>query len=380
MLTRRNSLYFLLGLVLSLAALSLLGSMAESSDLARNFVRFHSGIGLEFNYFATANDIRSIIAPDPADKAKITVIVGGDSVLFGETQKEPVIWTQLLQKKLGDNFRVINLARRGGALNEFGNIATEMLLAEGRPVIYLCNTFPVSFGTPVEHGSYQRTVFNAWQQGYLLDWPARDRKLRTAYWSPMEKFRENAWGALLDRFLYFDEFWNYVAYEHGQTVWNKWLALDSARPLRLAPDGTPDPEWYKAHRYPGGAENQEMMEHLQVYLLSPDDPGWQTARSTIRDEMPSALRAKSLIGIDLISPHYRRQFTTEDQDRYASTVDTMAALLKDEGFHQVFLLGENFDEDDYSDAGHLSVVGGQKLAERLAPEIVKMTAELGYQK
>ena len=123
-----------------------------------------------------------------------------------------------------------------------------------------------------------------------------------------------------------------------------------------------------------------MMEHLQVYLLSPDDPGWQTARSTIRDEMPSALRAKSLIGIDLISPHYRRQFTTEDQDRYASTVDTMAALLKDEGFHQVFLLGENFDEDDYSDAGHLSVVGGQKLAERLAPEIVKMTAELGYQK
>ena len=58
MLTRCNSLYFLLGLVLSLAALSLLGSMAESSDLARNFVRFHSGIGLEFNYFATANDIR----------------------------------------------------------------------------------------------------------------------------------------------------------------------------------------------------------------------------------------------------------------------------------------------------------------------------------
>lgn len=380
MLTRRNSLFFLLGLVLSVTALSLLGSIVESRDLSRNFIRFHLGIGLDFNYFATARDIKSILEDKAPDKAQITVIVGGDSVLFGEGQKDPLIWTQLLQQRLGDDFRVVNLARRGGALNEFGNVAAEMLIKQGRPVIYLCNTFPISFGTPLEYGSYQRTVFDAWQRGYLLDWPARDKKLRAAYWSPLEKFRESAWGTALDRYLYFDELWNYVAYEHSQTVWNKWLALDSARPLRLATDTSADPEWYVAHRYPGGAENQAMVEHLHVYLTSPTDRRWQTARTTIEDEMPSALRARALIGIDLLSPHYLVQFSAEERDRYFSGVDTMAALLKDAGFHRVFQLGENFDEDDYSDAGHLSVLGGQKLAERLAPEIVQLAVELGYRK
>ena len=53
--------YFLLGLVLSLAGLSILGAILVPPDLTAHFVRFHARIGNEYNFFPTAHDIRAIL-------------------------------------------------------------------------------------------------------------------------------------------------------------------------------------------------------------------------------------------------------------------------------------------------------------------------------
>jgi hypothetical protein len=377
-----NARCFLLGLVVSMASLSVLGALIVPPDLTRDFVRFHTGIGIDHNFFPTAHDIRAILDAAAAkdDKPVVTVIVGGTSVFQGTSQSEPLIWTELLQKNLGSGFRVINLAQRAGRPNDFGNFAAEMLIKENKPVIYVCDSMTPQFTIPIEASFYLKTVFDAWQRGYLLDWPARDRKMSDAYWSPLPKYRLDAWGALADRWLNFNGFWSYVAFEYGGTIWDKYRILDSIRPLREARDPEPPPQFYVDRGYPQGALNEQEVKTALSQIFPPGDSRWKIVRDGVDEQMPLPLRALTLTVVDINSPYHLNQLTEDEKAAYLAQADAMAALLKTMGFHDTIVVAKDFVDADYSDRVHLSVNGGRKLADRLAPEIVRMAAELGYEK
>jgi hypothetical protein len=371
---------FLLGVVLSMTLLSALGSILVPPHLIEGFVRFHAGIGPDHNFFPTAHDVRAILDAAEADKRAVTVIVGGTSVFQGTSQSEPLIWTELLQKALGPDYRVVNLAQRAGRPNDFGNLAAEMLLKESKPVLYVCDSMASQFTIPIEASFYLKTVFDTWQRGYLLDWPARDQKMRSALHSPQAKFRSNAWGALADQALNFDGFWSYIAFEYGGTIWDKYRGLDSIEPLRLSPDPEPPPQWYATRSYPSGQEDEQALQVARSQIFTDPAAAWRIVRAGVEEQMPMPLRGETLVVVDLNSPHYVDRLSENDRAAFFGQADAMAALLKEMGFAETMVVAKDFVEADYGDRVHLSVSGGRKLAERIAPEIVRMAHERGYVK
>jgi hypothetical protein len=375
---RHHPAFFLLGIVLSMMLLSGLGSILVPPHLIDGFVRFHAGIGPDHKFFATAHDVRAILDSAEAEKPAVIVIVGGTSVFQGTSQSEPLIWTELLQKALGPNYRVVNLAQRAGRPNDFGNLAAEMLLKEGKSVLYVCDSMTSQFTIPIEASFYLKTVFDAWQRGYLLDWPARDRKMRSALNSPQAAFRSNAWGALADQAFNFDGFWSYIAFEFGGTIWDKYRGLDSIEPLRLLRDPEPPAQWHAEHGYPIGPADEQEMQNVRRQIFAEPAASWPIVRAGVEEQIPMPLRGQTLVVVDLNSPHYLDRLNANDRASVFGQADAMAALLKDMGFAETTVVAKDFVEADYSDRVHLSVLGGQKLAERIAPDIVRMAQERGY--
>jgi hypothetical protein len=382
MSARVNALLFLLGLILSLTSLSLLGASLVPPDLVQNFIRFHPWNGIESNFYPTAPDIRAILdsalAGEPAGTEPVIVLVGGTSVFEGTSQAPPQVWTQQLQQILGDRFRVLNLAQRAGRPNDFGNLAAEMLLKDHRRFIYLCDAMPAEFTIPIEKSYYLKTVFDAWLRGYLLDWPARDAKMRSAFWDGSAQFRETAWGALADRYLNFNSLWTYVSFEIAGTIWNKVEATESMRPLREFPDAEPPPEWWDQRGYPTGDIDTLSMSQVRKQIFPPQQKYWDKVRAGIEEQMPVQLREKSLVVVNLNSPYYLDRLSPEEQAGFMRQADQMAHLLTDAGLYRALVVAGDFTDRDYTDRVHLSVRGGAKLADRIAPEIVEMAEHLGY--
>lgn len=377
---RLHPAFFLLGTVLSMTLLSVLGGNLVPPHLIDGFVRFHAGIGPDHDFFPTAHDVRAILDATEADKPAVTVIVGGTSVFQGTSQSTPLIWTELLQKALGPSYRVVNLAQRAGRPNDFGNLAAEMLLKDGKPVLYVCDSMTSQFTIPIEASFYLKTVFDIWQRGYLLDWPARDQKMRSALYSPQAKFRSNAWGALADHALNFDGFWSYIAFEYGGTIWDKYRGLNSIEPLRLSPDPEPPPQLSAARGYPDGQADDQEMQNAQSQIFANPAAAWRNVRAGVDEQMPMPLRGQTLVVVDLNSPHYMDRLSASDREAFFDQADAMAALLKEMGFAETTVVARDFVEADYNDRVHLSVSGGRKLADRIAPQIARMARERGYVK
>jgi hypothetical protein len=369
--------FFLLGVMLSLAGLSILGSILVPRDLTDHFLRFHAKISNEYNFFPTARDIRAILDTGAEDGQAVTVIVGGTSVLQGASQAEPEIWTERLQKLLGPSYRVLNFAQRGGRPNDSGNIAAEMLLKQNKPVLFICDAMPNQVTIPLEFAIFRKPLFDAWQRGELLDWPARDQAMRAALWSSTPELRSAAWEARFDQALNFDGLWSYVAFEIAGTEWNKLSGPDSILPLRLSSDPEATPAWRATHVYPTGEADLQALAIVKRGIFKSANK-WQPIRDGIDEQMPVALRAQSLIVVDVNSPHYVNRLESDEHATYLNQISDMAKLLKEMGFDRSMVVAEDFTEADYTDRVHLSVSGGKKLAKRLAPVIVEMARQRGY--
>ena len=367
---------FIAGLVLGLLALSWLGSVVESPRLAESFVRFHVFLSAEGGYFPTARQIRSIVEPRIGPEPKVHVIVGGSSVEHGAGQPEPLIWTRFLQEHLGSEFRVTNLALRAGSSTDFGNIGAELLLREGRPVIYVAGAGLIVFGTALQGSFHRHAMFDAWHRGYLLPWPPRDQLLADAAWRGPSELRGPALGALLNAYLNFNDLWNFVGYEYASSNWNRLLAKRSfgsraslADPLNYMPEPYRDDMNY---------DMNFLMRIVKGQILSPTDPSWQGIMALTEQMTPPRLRAVTLAIVQLNSPYYLDRLDPTDREAYVAEAYDHARRLREIGFRRAEVPGTDFTADDYVDRTHISVSGGQKLAVKLAPVIRTMATELGY--
>ena len=365
---------FFAGLVLGLIALATAGAVLRPSSLTNGFTRIHGGLNSR-NFFATAREIKSIIDAIPQDK--MVVIVGGTSVLQGTSQSEPYVWTNYLQANLGPTFKVINFALRSGRPNDFGNLAAEMLLREHRKVIYVCDSMIAQFTIPPEASFYQQTVFDAWRRGYLLPWPPRDKLMNNALWSNSPQLQDAAWGSLVDLPLNFKDLWNYFSFEIKGSVWNSISRTASFDPLRSVLDPEPAPDWYKARGYPVEADDVRELQKAAQQLMPQDDPRWLSIKTSAEEQFPPALRAITLINVDINSPFYLDRIPN-GRNKYLNQAQHMADLLMGIGFPRTLVAERAFDANDFSDRVHLAVSGGVKLAANVAPEVRALAATLRY--
>ena len=362
---------FLAGFVAGLGFLALLGGSIDVVRFRDGFSRFHFYISAESGYFPTLRQIQSLVDA-PQGRGKIHVIIGGSSVLHGVGQHQTAIWSNILQQKLGERFRVLNLALRAGSPHHFGNIGAEILLRSNRPVIYIADGNPVRFGVPVDETFYQQVNVAAWLRGKLLPWPPRDEAISGAIRSG--RLTSAALGAALDTVLNFNDLWNRISYRFVNLVWNLHLWQ---RPFeRRANFSDPEfpPEIVAQRRYTTDDDFEMRAVRGHIPHVPPSFADMTQATAAM---MPPALRAVSIVVITLNSPHYMDRLSAQEQAALRGPAHRHAEALRGIGFRHV-VVPDGYSTDDYADRVHFSISGGEKLAAELAPLVAAAANDLGY--
>lgn len=372
------SVPFFTGLAVGLVALSWLGASLRSRGLADDFVRFHASINVEAGYFPTIRQAAAIVDARPA---KVHVIVGGSSTLYGVGQHRSLVWTKHLQDLLGPEYRVINFAQRGGGPNDFANFAVERLIKSGRPVIYIADSNLAIFATPLEITPNRQAVFDAWFRGDLLPLSERTQSL----WDSVvgnPAMRAAAIGSALNAILNFDELWNYVGYEWFGSIWSPLLARSSVLPRRLLGDQEAMPDALG----PNGLYERSPLD-LEMRIVRGEMTEEPSRRAALERDLgllaermlPPEVRRRTIVTIKVPSPYYTARLLEAERPSLERVIEAQRQALSQNGFRPL-AAGTTFDERDYIDRVHYSVAGGAKLAAEVAPVVRSLAAELGYLK
>jgi hypothetical protein len=363
---------FFAGLIVGLFGLAWLGGTIESEHLKSGFVRFHQKISPESGYYPTARQLISLAKPPATSAAKVTVVIGGSSILAGVGQESSLVWTRELEALLGPQYRVVNLSIRATNSMSNGNIAAEWLLSQSSPVIFVAN--PIS--APAASARY--LIFDAWQRGYLLPWPARDRVFEAALCHGSADVRSAALAAILNRYLNFNDLWNTVAFDHLSLVWNFLLGPLWYWPRYKIADPELTEDVRASHLYTGDFQHEMAVARRRAAAAARWPIGKEQISSNIELYMPHRLRAVTLAVMTQPSPYYIKRLDPIDQERIHRRLEDITALHVQLGINRALIATNGFTEEDYVDSQHLSVAGGRKLARAIAPEIVAMAQKLGY--
>jgi hypothetical protein len=385
--------WFFAGIALGLALMSMLGRRAGKTDYHPEFVRFFPAISPEANYFPTIDEMCAIVRarcrPD-----QVLVIVGGNSVLQGVAQPVDRIWSKKLQELLGDRYCVINFALRGATPADGGAVIADVLRDEFPRQIYIANERVLTGIFPLGNDVYRPIFWQAYFAGRLLKDRPRERRVHEYM------IQRDHWGivpeivgtGLLDRALRFKDYWNRTAFEHLNTVPSLYAPAPPAlfSPRKLFVDQERDGAGFSLdERYLPSAREIEMTilrgASAPFYDLN-EQKNWQlktAARTQLEsrygEAFPARFKARTLLLIGRDSVFYRRQLSAEEHARDEQAIADTIQLLRKGGYASLDY-GTDFTETDYADRIHLAPSGGEKLAARVAPEVSRLAADLGYLK
>ena len=155
-----------------------------------------------------------------ASKRKILVLVGGNSVLLGVGQKKEQLWTKELQRLLGPDFVVVNLAFRGALLTEMGAVVAEVLSKKYR-LIYVANEqAPMRMELPAG-GTYDYLFWQAQASGKLFKAvPGSEEAKAVVANRGRELLSDAALRGYFDYWSHASDLWNYLGYNYVFTVFN----------------------------------------------------------------------------------------------------------------------------------------------------------------
>ncbi|MCI0681578.1 MAG: hypothetical protein L0Y71_05710 [Gemmataceae bacterium] len=367
---------FFVGLVAGFVACCVAGRKAPTLLPIEDFQRFHRFLNPEGLYYATALQVRALARRElPCDK--IGVIIGGSSVMQGVGQRAHAAWTIRLQQELGDEFRVVNLAMRGGAPNEHGQIAAEMMCRDGRKIVHVCDVFLHTFADAPDGNRdvYRYFFHDARARGLLLPLPERDRTMAALAHERRDdaRFDELRIQTRANRWLSFNDLWHVIGYEHAFTVWHPfarkhpWRARKAWRepPLNRKPFLKIREKGLVAVAQQGTPYDREDLERLRAQVLQ---------------SVPEVLRPRTLAVVNRLNPEFLQvvdQDTPGFLEGYDRKVQDALAYLRAAGLHAVEGC-VSLQAADFLDYGHLVASGGNKLAVELAPHIRALADELGY--
>ncbi len=370
---RVRPLAFFAGFAVGLVALALTGRSLPHADFARNFVRFHFYTGIETNYFPTALQLRALLLRREPSPEVVHVVVGGSSVFNGVGQHETRLWTRRLQDLLGERYLVTNVATRAGSPGDYGLVAMNMLLREGRRAIYVADGAPGAFGGAIRTSQYTYMLYDAAARGLLVPWPPRDRLLdelaRTALAEP-------ALGAWLNSWLSFNDFWGYIRYQHVSTVYHRLVpAHGRFRPLRWFGDPEMLPEQTALIAYQLPFEPSMAIVHAFARPVPPG--GYDLLGQSLEEILPPQIRERTLAFVLLNSPYFVDRLSPAEQADYRRNAEATVAVIARTGVTAV-LIGEPLASEDFIDRTHLAVSGGDKIAPIVAEHVRAAARRLGY--
>jgi hypothetical protein len=381
---------FFWGAACAFAACCLAGRLGSRHNPFEHFERFHFNLSCTTLFYPTASQLRAL-GEARLEPARVAVIVGGNSILFGVGQSESEVWTRQLQDRLGDGYRVLNLGMRGGDPHEFGAVAAEVLAADRPRLILVTDLYPAAYAGEPDGDQYRYLFWDAYYKGLLRPDPGREEVLAglTARRRGRTEFQETRARALLDSGCYFDDLWTSVAYSRAGTVWTPLLADSWYRPRRRQADPEP-PALPPERRYPPEHEGPAT-EIVRGWLThngcrrgpggrwvdDPASPVWAGLRASACACFPQPYRARTLMVVTTESPHYVGRLTPDERELYYALSRLTAEKLEGAGFAALDM-GDGFTVEDFSDRCHLAAAGGAKLADKVADRVRRLAGDLGY--
>jgi hypothetical protein len=358
-------------IVIGFGVSCLCGRVAVSTDHLAPFTRFHRVISADAFYYPTAMQLKAML--DSIPEEKIVVVAGGTSRLWGVGQSPAGLWTRELQRQLGDQYYVINLALRGGRADAFGQQAMEMLIAEKRRAIYAADWM---FGESIEPQGvmpiYRNMFRDAYARDMLLAWPRRDKALALSLANPVEasEISELIIRARLNTAFYFDDLWEtvglrgvffaaYFPIPEPFRARGEVADIDSAAPAQ-------------------GFYDLENKSHALAILRSWAKPSPDFSFVVRNAEIvPPAVRNSTVLVTITPSPYYFPDLSAEEHGNLDNNFLKYTAAWNAAGFHTV-QTGDDWSISDYVDLFHVSELGGRKLASLFAPLIREKAKELRY--
>jgi hypothetical protein len=397
----------LIGAVAGFAGVCLLGRQAANENHLSHFLRFTQWDSPETKYYPTVGEMMSFIRAK-AKPGQILVIVGGNSILRGVGQVPGRIWTQVLQDKLGPDYFVVNFAFDSSGITDGAAVVAEALRDEYPRQIYIANAAPAQAPAPDGSGVYRFIFWEAWYKGLLIDDPVRNaaivqsNKIPTienpAIGAGLRELRAREW---LDRFFYFQDFWNLITYKYFNTVWGFYMPgpTQFLRARKTYPDPEPDSASFPmdARYIPANLEVEliNVRGCSQYTFMSYDASGqpqmrkdpsgkwvvyqplWDQFSAGIKGAMPEALKKRTLVLMSHSSPYYVRLLTPDERERDALAYSHAVEMWKAGGYDSIEY-GQNYTVDDFGDRTHLTWTGGAKLAPLVADKVREMSKNLGY--
>src|SRR5262249_26468591 len=108
---------------------------------------------------------------------KITVIIGGNSILFGSNQWPANVWSRHLQETLGKRFQVLNLAVPAAYTNEFGAWGAEIIARDHPKLIFITDLCASPLPASLDGFRYRYFFWAAYYKHLLSHEPARQQAL-----------------------------------------------------------------------------------------------------------------------------------------------------------------------------------------------------------
>jgi hypothetical protein len=381
----------LLGAACGFLACCAAGRLAGGRNPFRQFERFHVFINPATYFYPTASQVRAL-AEERLGPSKVGVVVGGNSVLYGVGQPTSRVWTRELQRRLGPDYGVVNLALCGACPQEFGALAAEAA-SRRRPRLIVVGMVgaPDWPGEPdgVCHSYF---FWDAYYKGLLTPDPDRDAAVArlTGRRAESPEFGERCRHARLNSAFFFDDLWGALAYARGGALWSPRLGAAWYKPRRKFADpegGAPGAPCY----LPG--ELAERMAHARRrislgvcrrdgrgrWVEDPDSPLWGQLQQAARESFPAPFRKRTVLVVGTDSPRYLGQLSADERDHYFAVTRLTARKLEEAGFSAVDM-GDGYTEEDFADGrGHLTPAGGAKLAAQVADKVRRVARELGYE-
>jgi hypothetical protein len=185
--------------------------------------------------------------------------------------------------------------------------------------------------------------------------------------------------AILDSQFYFRDLWTTVAYRSFFTVWTKDTGSNFMRARQSFSD------YERANRIPVPQRFGRFNHHIELERIRwpirsffkpdgrmPDGISDALQKTILHDQihsaMPDRLRSQ-ILQIDVrCCPYFLHLLSPADQREYDLVSQLNRELWLKAGCRQL-IVGEDYQDNDYDDAFHLSASGGLKLARSVADQL-----------
>jgi hypothetical protein len=381
------SRYFLLGTALGFLLCTGIGQMLTTSPLAvPSFIRFHEYINPNGGFYLTYNEMlaqaRKTMDEKPGRKL---LIIGGDSVFYGEGQSIEHCWTIDLQEELDKlypgQYAVLNLALPGTKVFEAGNWVYEKLKREGKDVLLVTNAMPSTVFEPSGTIPLHYMFFDAVERGALDNFAERlSFAEKHKEWS---LFQDDSHGeslklrALFNHYLAAEELWTRFTYYVMGNYYHRSTAAASLLPRRLFKDPFIDRPTFdrtdvekldhgisQVRKFLAGItalyEGGKASEYEQFF--------WRRLRGCTQCAVPASSRDSIIVAITAINPLFIDELSAREKADYLHIKKLWRENFERCGFKTIEL-NETLASENYVDFDHLNPAGGKLMAKELAARL-----------